>query len=385
MAMSHEATVAVAHNLALLVRSALGRTRKVLVLDLDNTLWGGVIGDDGVSGIKLGKDSPEGEAYQDFQRYCLELKRRGIVLAVCSKNEPGTAHEGFKHPDSVLKLNDFSAFRAGWGPKHEAIQEIAHELNLGLDSFVFVDDNPAERELVASQLPQVAVPRVGNNVARYAEHIERNGYFESARISSDDLARASQYAANAERAAVRATFADYGEYLLSLQMKAEIGPFVPTYMDRIAQLTNKTNQFNLTTRRYTLAEIQRVADDKAWVTLYGRLIDRFGDNGLVTVVAGEQRGDELHLDLWLMSCRVLKRDMEHAMLDAVVREAKQRGIRSVVGYYLPTAKNKMVAGLFEQLGFSSVSKEDSGASTWRLDLDAPYEARNRHIKEITYG
>jgi FkbH-like protein len=383
MAMSHEATVLMSANVATLVRALLGRSRKCLVLDLDNTLWGGVIGDDGLTGIKLGRDTPQGSAYLDFQRFCLELKRRGVVLAVCSKNEPEIAKQAFSHPDMLLQLSDIAVFKAGWGPKHEAIREIAAELNLGLDALVFVDDNPAERELVAAQLPQVAVPNVGDQVSRFAQHLDRAGYFEAARLSGDDLQRAEQYSANAARAAAASTFANYGEYLQSLTMKAVIAPVDATYLDRVVQLTNKTNQFNLTTKRFTAAEMQAAVSDPRFVTLYGRLIDKFGDNGLVSVVQGEARGDELHLPLWLMSCRVLKRDMELAMLDALAADALRRGLKALVGYYLPTAKNAMVAEHYGALGFERVSADDAGRSTWRLDLSHGYKPRNQHI-EITH-
>jgi FkbH-like protein len=250
-----------ASSLAAIVGALYFGPKKCLVLDLDNTLWGGVIGDDGVDNIKLGRETPEAEAFIAFQEYCLSLRDRGVLLAVCSKNDHDVAMQGLRHQDAVLKPEHFSAIRANWLPKHENINSIAEELNLGVDSFVFVDDNPAERALVAAQLPSVAVPDVGSDVTFFARIVDRARYFESVALSAEDLARASQYRSNSERTAVAATFANYGEYLASLEMVAEIDAFRATYLDRITQLTNKTNQFNLTTRRYTAVEIEGMASD----------------------------------------------------------------------------------------------------------------------------
>lgn len=384
LAISPAATVPVAQNLGCLLRAVYGRTKKCLVLDLDNTLWGGVIGDDGVSGLQLGRETPVAEAYSDFQQYCLELKKRGVILAVCSKNELETAKEGFSHPDSVLKVSDFAAFVANWNPKHENIRAIAEQLNLGLDSFVFVDDNPAEREIVRAQLPQVAVPEVGSEVSRYAEYLDNEGYFETASVSGDDLKRSEYYAENVERDKAAATFASYDEFLASLEMQAEIAPFTATYLDRITQLTNKSNQFNLTTRRYTIGEMQALAESSRHITLYGRLVDRFGDNGLISVIVGELKGEEVHIDLWLMSCRVLKRGMEVAMLDALAARAVGMNARRLVGNYLRTKKNGMVARHYEGLGFTLTDgTPDGDTSRWELDLaNPPYASRNRFIKEL---
>ena len=304
-----EASVAMARSLAAIVRAIYGKTRKVLVLDLDNTLWGGVIGDDGVDKIKIGRETPVAEAYTAFQEYCLSLQQRGILLAVCSKNDEEIARQGFEHPDSVLKLEHFSAFKANWEPKHENLLAIARELNLGVDSFVFVDDNSAERAIIEAQIPSVAVPNVGSEVSQFAAIIEQGRYFEVISMSQEDLSRAALYRSNAERTFKEARFANYGEYLDSLEMTAEIERFKPLYLERIAQLTNKTNQFNLTTRRYTLAEMEAISRDPAYLGIYGKLSDRFGDNGLISIVLGRRDDDLLHLDLWLMSCRVLKRDM----------------------------------------------------------------------------
>ncbi len=374
-----EGSLAIATSLTAMIRAMYGRSRKVLVLDLDNTLWGGIIGDDGVDKIVLGRETPIAEAYTAFQEYCLSLRDRGILLAVCSKNNEDVARQGFAHPDSILKLEHFSAFKANWEPKHENILAIATELNLGVDSFVFVDDNPAERAIVEAQLPAVAVPDVGSDVTRFAAVIDAARYFEVLSLGREDLSRARLYEENAERTKLEQKFASYGEYLDSLQMTAEIAPFSPVYMERIAQLTNKSNQFNLTTRRYTVAEMEATTKDGRHIGLYGKLTDRFGDNGLISVVLGTLDGRSLHIDLWLMSCRVLKRDMEIAMLDTLVCHARERNVEAIFGYYLPTAKNGMVAGHYEGLGFSPATRdEQTGATTWSLQV-ADYQTRSRHI------
>ena len=375
-----EGSLAIANSLTSIVRALFGRSRKVLVLDLDNTLWGGVIGDDGPDKIVLGKETAVAEAYTAFQEYCLSLRERGILLAVCSKNNEDVARQGFAHPDSILKLEHFSAFKANWKPKHENILQIAKELNLGTDSFVFVDDNPAERSIVESQIPGIAVPDVGDQVAQYASIIDAGRFFELISLGKEDLIRAKLYEENAERSKLEQKFANYGEYLDSLEMSAEIDDFNATYMERIAQLTNKTNQFNLTTRRYTLAEIEATLSDGNHICLYGKLTDRFGDNGLISVVVGRQQGEALHLDLWLMSCRVLKRDMEIAMLDSLVERARDRNITTMFGYYISTAKNGMVQDHYEKLGFTLVSTRKANDSTqFALDVSS-YQSRSRHIR-----
>jgi FkbH-like protein len=380
--LTRAANHAVALSLNALIRSIYGKSRKVLVLDLDNTLWGGVIGDDGVDKIQIGRETPVAEAYTAFQEYCLDLRNRGILLAVCSKNNEDAARAGFEHPSSILRLEDFSCFKANWSPKHENLLEISKALNLGTDSFVFVDDNPAERAIVEAQLPEVAVPNIGSEVSQFAAIIDAGRYFEPASMSKEDLERAALYAANSQRETLEAKFADYGEYLDSLEMVAEIEPFRPVYLERIAQLTNKTNQYNLTTRRYTLAEMESLSTSPNHICLYGKLSDRFGDNGLISVVLGSQQGDALHLDLWLMSCRVLKRDMEFAMLDAVAHRALARGIRTLYGVYLPSKKNAMVEDHYERLGFAPLPApidSPKGASFWVCDLNG-YTEQNKHIR-----
>ena len=385
MAVSPTATVALARNVAAIVKSAYGKSKKCLVLDLDNTLWGGVIGDDGVQNLILGRDHPVGEAFLDFQRYVKGLKRRGVILAVCSKNDAENAKEGFSHPDSVIKLEDFSAFKANWDPKPENIRAIAAQLNIGLDSIVFVDDNPAERDFVAEQLPEVAVPNVGADVSSFAEVLEHEHYFEVDKLVQDDLNRSAYYSSNAERSAGEGKFSDYGEFLASLEMTAEIGSFLPVYLERITQLINKTNQFNLTTRRYTSAEVVAIAQDPGFITLYGRLGDKFGDNGLVSVVIGQVLDETVQLDLWLMSCRVLKREMEFAMFDALVEQCQARGIRKIVGIYIPSKKNGMVAGHYASLGFTAIAGASEDRELWCYNVPATYSPRTRYIRRTADG
>ncbi len=381
-AMSYVAIPLLAHSVASIIKAVFGNVKKCLVLDLDNTLWGGVIGDDGLNGIVIGKETPQAEAYTDFQKYVKGLKERGIILAVCSKNDEVNAREGFNHPDSILSIGDFSAFRANWQPKHENIREIARSLNISVDSLVFVDDNPAERDIVRRQEPQVSVPEVGDNVENFINLLDKSSLFETVSLSKDDLNRSLFYAENVQRQNIQSHFNSYNEFLSSLEMVAEIKPFASIYLDRITQLINKTNQFNVTTRRYTFAEIEAIANDENYIALYGRLQDKFGDNGLVSIMIGAVRGNELHVDLWLMSCRVLKREMEAVMLDRLVEEAKAKGLSAIIGYYYPTKKNGMVNQLFKEMGFQHVESKASGDSVWKMTLTDDYITKNSIIKII---
>lgn len=382
LAIRYESMPFVALHAANVVKAILGRTKKCLVLDLDNTLWGGIIGDDGVDSIQIGRETPEAEAYTAFQKYVLALKERGVLLAVCSKNEESAAKAGFSHPDTILHLDDFVAFQANWENKDQNVRRIANTLNIGLDSLVFLDDNPMERAIVREHVPEVAVPEVtGGDVASYIRAIERNGYFETVSISEDDRKRSETYHANQQRVEMEATASSYEDFLLSLDMRAEIAPFRRIYYDRIAQLTNKSNQFNLTTRRFTRADIEHMAEDSRYITLYGRLQDRFGDNGLVSVVIAEKEGTDVHIRLWLMSCRVLKRGMEEAMMEALAEKARLAGGEKLIGYYYPTAKNGMVRDFYSAHGFSLMDDAD-GNTVWEhsLETDAPPIAKKHFIQ-----
>lgn len=373
-----DAIPSLANSVANIIKSLYGRNKKALVLDLDNTLWGGVVGDDGVEGIAVGPEVPEGQVYAEFQSYCKALQTIGVILAVDSKNDEANALAGLNHPDGVLRPADFVAIKANWEPKDQNIRAIADELSLGADSFVFADDNPAERAIVAAQVPGVAVPAL-DGAENYIKTLDHGGYFEVTALSGEDLKKTELYHAKAQAARAQAAFSDYGAYLDSLEMTATIRGFEPMYIQRIAQLTNKSNQFNLTTLRCTEDDIRTMADDAAGLCLYGKLADKFGDNGLVTVVAGRQEGETLCLRLWLMSCRVLKRGMEDAMMDALVADAAARGVRWIEGYYYPTAKNAMVRDFYAGMGFAKTAEEADGSTTWRLAV-AEYEPKHPHMK-----
>jgi FkbH-like protein len=383
-AVSYEGMVHLGFHLAGIIRGIFGQSKKGLVLDLDNTCWGGVIGEDGLDGIHLGEDDTLGEAHRDLQAYAKALSERGIALAVASKNDEANAREGFTHPDTVLTQKDFAAFLANWDPKHENILAISQQLNLSPDAFVFLDDNAMERDLVSTQLPMVDVPDAGDDIATYIDHLDRNGYFEVSSLSEEDTQRGAYYQANQARSELAEAFTDLDAYLASLDMVAEIDHWQDVYLDRITQLTNKTNQFNLTTQRFNREEIAAIAIDTDDLTLYGRLKDTFGDNGLVSVVAGRIVRDELHVFLWLMSCRVLKRGMEFAMRDALIEQAQARGLKKIIGEYRESAKNQRVENLYADLGFHHLEKRDDGA-TWVYDLEGEHATLNQNIKVVPYG
>jgi FkbH-like protein len=364
--------------LAAIAGAVAGTSRKCLVLDLDNTLWGGVVGDDGIEGIKLGQGNATGEAFLAMQRYAAALGRRGIILAVCSKNNPEVAEEAFaRHPEMALARGDIACFVANWNDKAGNLRHIARTLNIGLDSLVFVDDNPAEREIVRRELPEVAVPELPEDVANYPEVIAAAAYFETATFTADDAARGRSYALNAERAAALEKATDLAGYLRSLSMCMTAKPVTLADLPRATQLINKTNQFNLTTRRYTEADTARFAADPEVVMLSLRLRDRFGDNGLISVVIARPAPilapGEMLIDTWLMSCRVLGRQVEEATLGVLCQQALRRGATALVGEYLPTAKNAMVAGHYQKLGFTPMTPPQGaapGATFWRYELHA---------------
>ncbi len=369
-----------AHNLANIIKSIFGKNKKSLVLDLDNTLWGGVVGDDGPENLEIGQETNMGQVYAEFQSYVKLLKDCGVILNVASKNEEQNALAGLNHPAGILRPEDFLLICANWEPKSSNLLNIAAQMNILPDSLVFADDNPAEREIVRCQAPEVTAPEIGRP-EDYIRVLDRGGYFEVTALSEDDRRRSQMYQANLERSRQQASFADYGEYLLSLQMKAQIRPFEPVYMARIAQLTNKSNQFNLTTRRFTQAQIEEMAADAGRITLYGKLEDKFGDNGVVSVAIGRVEGRCAHIELWLMSCRVLKRDMEFAMMDAFVQRCRAAGVTTVFGYYYPTAKNGMVRDFYSLQGFEKVSEDAEGNAVWKYEIPAPYEKKN-HVIEV---
>ncbi len=348
---------------ARVVAARLGRSSKCLVLDLDNTIWGGAVGDTGVDGICLGQGSAEGEAFVEFQEYVLDLARRGVILAVCSKNNENIALEAFaSHPEMILKRSHIASFVANWDDKATNLRAIASNLNIGLDSLVFADDSPFERELVRRELPMVAVPEMPIEPALYAQCLADSGYFESVRITDEDRVRNVLYQENAQRQTLQKSFTDMASYLSSLEMKLIWKPFNAAGLSRLVQLINKTNQFNLCTRRYTEAQVMALMDDPGHIGLELRLTDRFGDNGIIGVVIGRfDNSCDMVLDSWLMSCRVLGRQVEAATLNLIVEQAECRGIKRLIGEYYPTAKNAMVRDLYKTLGFSEKSWDESGA------------------------
>jgi len=353
-------------SLALIIGAVLGRTKKCLVLDLDNTLWGGVIGDDGLGGIQIGEGSPEGEAFKAFQVYIRQLKERGVLLAVCSKNDEAIARSPFiDHPEMVLRLDDFVLFKTTWEPKSETIRAIAQEMDLPLDSFVFVDDNPAERHEVSRALPEVTVPDLPDDAAGFIRALDRERLFEVAALTDEDLRRTTTYHARRQTREALAGTTDVAAYLASLEMKATVRAFEPVSFERITQLVNKTNQFNLTTPRVVLAEIERLASDAQSVTRTVRLQDRFADHGLISVMFGHVAGSTLTIDAWLMSCRVLGRGVERLLFNDVIRAARARGLTEIIGEYKPTGRNMLVTDHYGSLGFT---RDETAGTTerWRL-------------------
>lgn len=379
-ALSLKAIPEFSRNLSNIIKSIYGKNKKVVTLDLDNTLWGGVVGDDGVENLVIGSETPVGESFSEFQCYLRNLKELGVLLTINSKNDEDNARAGLQHPSSLLHPDDFAHIQANWLSKDINIRTTAQILSLGLDSFVFADDNPAEREIVRTQIPAVSVLD-GNKPDQFLSLLDHSGFFEVTELTKDDLVRNEMYKANAVRAMLQQSFSNYTEYLLSLEMKATIRDFEVAYLQRITQLTNKSNQFNLTTKRYSDADMQQLVQNQNYIRLYGRLEDKFGDNGIVTVLAGRIEGISLHIELWLMSCRVLKRDMELAMFDRLIEECDARGIKEVVGYYYPTAKNKMVKEFYNDLGFTLREEDTSGDTVWVYQVQG-HVKKNKVIQII---
>jgi FkbH-like protein len=359
-----------ADHVARVIGALRGKSRKCLILDLDNTVWGGVIGDDGLEGIKVAQGDATGEAHLAVQRLALSLRERGIVLAVSSKNNDDVARKPFReHPEMLLREDHFAVFQANWNDKATNIKAIAEELSLGIDAMVFLDDNPVERGLVRQILPQVAVPELPEDPALYARTLAAAGYFESVAFSNEDLKRADYYQDNARRVTLQKQAGDVNSYLASLDMEITFQPFDKTGRARIAQLINKSNQYNLTTRRYTEAEVADAELDPACFTLQIRLLDKFGDNGMISVVICRLAGESAwEIDTWLMSCRVLGRRVQEMVLIELLRHAELNGIQKLIGVYKPTEKNKMVEEHYPNLGFVKVAADPDGSTTWELEV-----------------
>lgn len=364
-----ECIVPFVRNLSAIIGGLYGHTCKCIVVDLDNTLWGGVVGDDGIEGIKIGQGDAESESFRSFQQYLLNLKNRGIILAVCSKNEEANALAPFEQlSDMVLKRDDFVSFKANWEPKSENLKAIALELNIGIDSIIFVDDNPAERELVKQLLPQVKVLELSDDPADYPMILDQCGWLEPVKLTDEDRNKTEKYKKNIQREEQISAHASYESYLISLDQKAVVKQFERKHLDRITQLINKTNQFNLTTVRLNRSEVEGLMDNKNTLTACIRLVDKFGDNGLISVLIGHKNENILHIDLWLMSCRVFKRGVEFLLSNYLFEQARYLGVDEVHSTYVPSEKNHLVSDHYEKLGFKKLPDKQGNQTKWAIKV-----------------
>lgn len=384
---SPEAAPMYGDKVARVVAAQRGLSKKCLVFDLDNTLWGGVIGDDGLEGIVLGQGSAVGEAHLALQRYAKQLRDRGIILAVCSKNDPTIAEVAFsEHPEMLLKRADIAAFVANWQDKAENLKSIAAQLNIGLDSLVFADDNPVERARIRQSLPMVAVPELPEDIADYVRCLADAGYFEAIAFTLEDQQRADQYTANAERDALLHASGNLDDFLQSLNMSLVFGPFARSDFARVTQLFNKTNQFNTTTRRYTSEEVAAAAVSADTVTIQFRLLDKFGDNGLVSAMIlrpDPKQPEAFEIENWVMSCRVFGRQLEFEAMNIAVEQLRRRGAKTLRANYVATPKNGVIVDLFSKLGFSPYNEKElrSRNTSWFLALPG-YTACSTHIRHL---
>jgi len=368
MPLSRTALEALSEEYVKYLIPVLRMTKKCLVLDLDNTLWGGIVGEDGYNGIKMDDNYP-GIAYREFQRVILDLYKKGTILAINSKNNYDDAIEVIKnHPDMLLRENHFASTRINWNDKASNIRQIAAEINIGLDSMVFLDDNPAEREMIRQHVPEVLVPELPANPLKYASFLAELPVFENLNITTEDRERGEMYAAQVKRSVFENTTSSMDEFLSGLQMKLVIGKVDDFSTPRVAQLTQKTNQFNLTTKRYTEEEISKFAKSDDYITLYAQLIDRFGDNGITGTVIIKKNGDEWQIDTFLLSCRVMFRTVEDAIMAYMLEIARCSKVRSITGEYIPTKKNLPVKDLYRRLNFSLVA-EKGESSLWHMDVN----------------
>ena len=378
MVLSIDALPYVASRVMDIICAVKGQFKKCLILDLDNTVWGGVIGDDGLEGIQLGHGLGIGKAFTEFQMWVKKLKQRGIIICVASKNNEETAKEPFeKHPDMVLKLEDIAVFQANWETKVDNIRTIQSILNIGFDSMVFLDDNPFERNMVRENIPGITVPELPIDPGDYLEYLYSLNLFETASYSNADKDRTKQYQVEAKRVSLQKTFSNEADFLKSLDMVSVVSGFTKFNTPRVAQLSQRSNQFNLRTIRYTEADIEALAQDPKVIDLSFTLEDKFGDNGLIAVIIMKPQDVEtLFVDTWFMSCRVLKRGMENFTLNTMVERAKAAGYKRIVGEYLPTPKNKMVEQHYPDLGFTRI--EDAATAQYELDVVA-YQPRECYI------
>jgi len=363
-----------AKNILDIIYACEGKINKCLILDLDNTLWGGIIGDDGIENIELG-DLGIGKAFSEFQLWIKELKERGVVLAICSKNEMHIAKEPFKkHPEMVLSLDDIAVFVANWNNKADNIRHIKKILNVGFDSMVFIDDNPFERSQVKTEIPEITIPDLPEDPAEYLSYLKSLNLFETASSSGLDKKRTKQYQEESKRVDFKENFSSIDTYLKSLNMIAEVSFFDQFNKPRIAQLTQRSNQFNLRTIRYSEKEIQSIIDSKKHIGLYVKLKDTFGDYGLISLAILEKKDSCFFIDSWIMSCRVLKRGVEQLLLDIIINIAKDNNIYELKGVYIPTAKNILVKDLYRSLRFKKVN------DYWTLKFNSQKNREKHHIK-----
>ena len=379
MVLSIDALPYVASRVMDIICAIKGQFKKCLILDLDNTVWGGVIGDDGLEGIQLGHGLGIGKAFTEFQMWVKKLKQRGIIICVASKNNEETAKEPFeKHPDMVLRLNDIAVFQANWETKVDNIRTIQRILNIGFDSMVFLDDNPFERNIVRENIPGITVPELPEDPGEYLEFLYGQNLFETASYSQADKDRTKQYQVEAKRVSLSKTFTNEADFLKSLNMVSVVSGFTTFNTPRVAQLSQRSNQFNLRTIRYTEADIEAMAADQNVIDLSFTLEDKFGDNGLIAVIIMKRQDAEtLFVDTWFMSCRVLKRGMENFTLNTMVEGAKEAGYKRIIGEYLPTPKNKMVEQHYPRLGFNPL--ENASSAQYVLEVDT-YQPRECYIK-----
>lgn len=372
----------VAYRIMDIIMAVQGKFKKCLILDLDNTTWGGIIGDDGLENIQIGHELGIGKAFTELQEWALKLKKRGIILAVCSKNNEKIAREPFeKHPGMVLRMDDIAVFIANWENKADNIRRIQSVLNIGFDSMVFLDDNPFERNIVRENLPKVTVPELPEDPAEYLEYLYSLNLFETATYAKSDADRTRQYQIESKRVAEQTSFTNEAEFLKSLDMLSDVKPFGQFNTPRVSQLSQRSNQFNLRTVRYTEADIRQLTENDRYHNFSFTLTDKFGDNGLICVIILEKKDKEtLFIDTWFMSCRVLKRGMENFSLNTIVEYARKHGYKKIIGEYIPTEKNMMVKDHYTQLGFNAVESE--GRYLFELDIDE-YKDRETYIKQLT--
>ena len=375
MVVSIDALPYFAHAVVQIIAAFQGNFKKCIILDLDNTVWGGVIGDDGLENIQIGLLGI-GKAFTEFQHWVKKLQQRGIIVAVCSKNTEFIAKEPFeKHPDMVLRLEDIAVFVANWENKADNIRRIQKILNIGFDSMVFVDDNPFERNIVRENIPQITVPELPEDPALYLDYLYGLNLFETVSYSGEDAKRTQQYQKEAERVVFQESFTNEDDFLKSLNMISDTKPFDDFSIPRIAQLSQRSNQFNLRTVRYTEEDVKRISQSDKYFTLSFTLEDKFGDNGLICAIILDKKDNQtLFIDTWFMSCRVLKRGMESYTLNAIAALARENGYDKIIGEYIPTPKNEMVRDHYKNLGFATASTENF----WQLDV-AEYEMKNNYI------